>query len=165
LEIGISWFTSPYTWVIAFCVFTVLELTTGGIFALLCGLGALATALALYSGIVSTAGFTVLTFLVSTVALTVALWKPLQQMMSGLKSDPSEQDIVPFVGDMGTVVDKPLTLNGGQIRLHGSRLTAVLAMDVGVESLDPGTSVIVRKVDEQQRFVCAPTTPNTSDEA
>jgi membrane protein implicated in regulation of membrane protease activity len=149
LEIGISWFTSPYTWVIAFCVFTVLELTTGGIFALLCGLGALATALALYSGIVSTAGFTVLTFLVSTVALTVALWKPLQQMMSGLKSDPSEQDIVPFVGDMGTVVDKPLTLNGGQIRLHGSRLTAV----------------IVRKVDEQQRFVCAPTTPNTSDEA
>ena len=164
MEIGMSWITSPYTWVIAFFLFTILELSTGGIISLVCGLGSLVTAVALYAELVSTAGYAVLTFLISTVALTIVLWKPLQRMMKGLKSDPTdEQAVVPFVGDMGTVVDEPLTISGGQIRLHGSRMSAVLADDAGVESLDPGAGVIVQKVDEQQRFVVAPTSQGASD--
>jgi membrane protein implicated in regulation of membrane protease activity len=162
LDFAIPWVTSPYTWVIAFIVFSVIELSTGGVFSLLCGLGALVTALFLYSGLITEAGYAVFTFLLSTVILTIVLWKPLQRMMIGLKSDPADPDIEPFVGDMATVDEAPLTREGGHIRLHGSRMNAVLANDAGVQSLDPGTQVTVRAVDNQQRFIVVPIAASTS---
>ena len=156
----IEWFTSPYAWVAAFFLLMVLELTTGGIFALMCALGALVTALALWAGFVAEPGYTVLTFLVSTVVLTVVLWKPLQRMMQGISSEPSDKDVEPFLGDLATVVDGPLTAHSGQIRLHGSKMNAILAAEAELSSLDEGAQVIIDHIDSQQRFVVLPVENN-----
>ena len=50
----------------------------------------------------------------------------------------------------------PLTLNGGHIRLHGSKLIAVLSDESDLQSLAEGTQVTVLKMDKQQRFVVVP---------
>ena len=159
MEQYISWLTSPYAWAIAFFGFMLLELVTGVVLALLCGLGSLLTALALYSNLVTEPGYAVLTFLTTTVGLTVVLWKPLQRMMHGLKSEPTNDDVAPFIGDVGKVSDGPLTHTGGSIRLHGTRMNALLAPDAGVDSLPEDTSVIVRELDGQQRFIVTPANP------
>jgi len=162
VELISSWVTSPYAWVVAFFLFMLVELGTGAVFSMICGLGSLVTAIALWSGLVEGPGYAVLTFLVSTITLTVVLWRPLQRMMQGLKSDPTDPAIDPFVGDMATVVDGPLTPQGGQIRVHGSKMSAVLSSDAGVDSLEPGTQVLVNRMDRQQRFVVAPIQAETA---
>lgn len=147
---------TPVPWALGFLVLMVIELSTAGFVAGFMAFGSLLTAFAVQLGLAPTPGAAVLSFLACTIVSAVTLWKPVIQWAGGRRTTDAEEGIEPFVGDVATVESGALTAAGGQIRLHGARMNAVLTFDAGVVSLEPGEKVRVVARDVEQRFVVVP---------
>ncbi len=148
--------TSPVFWAALFVVLMVIELNTTGFFAAFMGVGALCTAFFVhfFAG-ASLLGVTCV-FLAATCISAAVLWKPLKTRYAGRQTTDAEEGIEPFTNDFGTVEGDSLTAAGGNIRLHGARMRAVLSADAGVEKLEEGARVQVVRQDDDQRFVVIP---------
>ena len=148
--------TSPVFWAGLFVLMMIIELSTTGFFAAFMGIGALITAFFVhFVGDASTLAITC-TFLAATCLSAAVLWKPLKSRYAGRQTTDAEEGIEPFTNDFGTVEGEPLTKAGGNIRLHGARMRAVLSADAGVEEVPEDARVQVLRQDEDQRFVVIP---------
>ena len=149
-------FLNPAFWAGLFVVMMLIELSTTGAFAGFLGIGALLTAFFVHFEITESPQSIIFSFLASTCCVAVVLWKPLKNRYAGRDTTDAEEGIEPFTNDFGTVEGEPLTAAGGNIRLHGARMRAVLSTGAGVEQVEEGARVQVVRQDSDQRFVVIP---------
>jgi len=147
---------NPAFWAGLFVVLMIIELSTTGAFAGFLGIGALFTAFFVRFADEPSVQATIFTFLAATCINAALLWRPLKNRYAGRDTTDAEEGIEPFTNDFGTVDGEPLTPAGGNIRLHGARMRAVLSADAGIDQLEEGTRVQVVRQDEDQRFVVIP---------
>ena len=158
-------FTTPLPWALGFLALMVIELSTTGFVAGFMAFGSLLTAIAVQVGLAPTPSSSVLSFLTFTVVSSFLLWKPITRWAGARRTTDAQEGIEPFVGDMATVESDALTVDSGQIRLHGARMSAVLALESGSMPLRSGQKVRIVSRDVDQRFVVEPITSANQEQA
>ncbi|MBI1362529.1 MAG: hypothetical protein GC134_00925 [Proteobacteria bacterium] len=145
--------TNPLLWGALVVVFALIELGTAGFVAGFLAAGSFITMFLVHYGLTTTFPGIALGFTLGTLASAALLWFPLKKFYIGRKTTDEEEGLVGFIGDTGTVVSESLTVQGGTIRIHDVRMSAVLAKDLSVTTVPSGTRVKVTGRDHEQRLV------------
>ncbi len=122
-----------------------LGFSTG--FLLFIGLSALVTGGAVWFGVVPETWIaTVATFVVSSMVISAALWKPFMKLQNNNKA-PAKDNSSDLIG-LKFRLDEDISIKApGKTRYSGIEWKVELELDSDVDELSKGTSVIVTSVD------------------
>lgn len=116
-------------------------------FLLFFGFSALVTGGAVWFGIIpGTWAATIATFVVSSVAISAALWKPFMSLQNNRKA-PEKDNTSDLIGLKFRLDENISTAVPGKTRYSGIEWKVELDFDSDVDELSKGTTVIVTSVD------------------
>ncbi len=129
----VEWLTPSVTWFLIGVVFFVIELTLPSLVLLFFGLGAWATSLVCYFGLVDeSTGAQLLIFSVVSVLSLILLRSRLKNVFFGEESDADKNVREDFVGEHATVISAIEPNNVGRVEVHGSQWKAIADEPIAV---------------------------------